>query len=104
MVKRVHAVPPMKDRAEASKDFLPSKRRYSDLRRRKNDMIASKCGRQSEQGRNDRTQHERPRHCERDLSDRQCHAAGGDGNKRRAEQAGAGVVGPNAGTCRHEER
>jgi len=58
----------------------------------------------SEQGRTDSTQDERPCHCERDLSDRQRHAAGGDGNKRRAEQAGAGVVGPNAGTCRHEER
>src|SRR5579872_1042612 len=66
-------------------------------------MIASKCGRQSEQGRNDGTQDQRPGHCERDLSDRQCHAGGGDGKKRRAKQTDAAVVGPNAGINRHKK-
>ena len=41
-------------------------------------------------------------HCERHLTDRQRHAAGGDGNKRRAEHAGAAVIGPEAGVHRHE--
>src|SRR5207237_261742 len=43
------------DRAEASEDLPPNKRRHSDLRHRKDDMIASKCGRQSERCRNDGT-------------------------------------------------
>src|SRR5437879_5892625 len=60
-------------------------------------MIASKCGRQSEHGSNDGTQDQRSGHGERDLSGRQGHAAGGDGNNERAEHAGAAVEGQNAG-------
>ena len=35
---------------------------------------------------------------------RQRHAAIGDDNKRRAKQAGAAAVDPNAGIYSHEER
>jgi hypothetical protein len=104
MVNRVHAVPPMKTAPRQAKDFPPSKRGHSDLCHRKDDMIASKCGRQSERGGNDGTYEQRLCHGESDLSDRQRHAASGDGNKRRAKQAGATVVGPNAGIYRHEKR
>jgi hypothetical protein len=41
-------------------------------------MVAGKCGRQSEHGRNDGTQLQRPGDGESDLSNRQRHAAGGD--------------------------
>jgi len=67
-------------------------------------MIASKSGRQSKQGRNDGTQDQRPGHGERDLSDRQRHATGGDGNRRRSEHTGATVESQNAGVDRHEKR
>ncbi|HUK08237.1 MAG TPA: hypothetical protein VLX09_10245 [Stellaceae bacterium] len=58
----------------------------------------------SERGRNDGTQHQRPGGRECDLSNRQCHAAGGDGNKWRAKDAGAAVEGANAGINRDEKR
>jgi len=74
---RAHAVPPMKT---APTQFPPNERRHADLRHRENDMIASKCSRQSKHRRNDGTQDQRPGHGERDLSDRKGHAAGGDGN------------------------
>jgi hypothetical protein len=64
------------------------------LRHRKNGMIASKCSRQCKHRRNDGTQDQRPGHGERDLSDRQRQATGGDGNKRRAEYTCAAVEGP----------
>jgi hypothetical protein len=68
------------ERPEASEDLPPRKRRHADLRHGENDMIASKCSRQSKQGRDDGPQDQRPGHGERDLSDRQRHAAGDDGN------------------------
>ena len=68
------------DRTDASEDLPPNERRHADLRHRENDMIASKCGRQSKHRRNDSTQDQRSSHCERDLSDRKGHAAGGDSN------------------------
>jgi hypothetical protein len=74
------------------------------LRHGKNNVMASKCRRQSERGRNEGTQNQRPGHGESDLSDCQRHAADGDSNKRRAEQAGAAVESPDAGIYRHEER
>src|SRR6516225_2248854 len=67
-------------------------------------MVASKCGRHSEYASNDGAQRKRPGHGEGDLSNRQRHAAGGDGNKWRAEDTGATVVGPKAGIHRHEKR
>jgi hypothetical protein len=69
-----------KDRTDASEDLPPNERRHADSRHSENDMIASKCSRQSEHRRNDGTQDQRPGHGERDLSDRKGHAAGGDGN------------------------
>ena len=68
------------DRTDASEDLPPNERRHPDLRHRKNNMIASKCRRQSKHRRNDGTQDQRPSQGERDLSDRKGHAAGGDGN------------------------
>ena len=81
------------DRAEASEDLPPNERRHADLRHRENDMVASKCRRQSKHRRNDGTQDQRPGHGERDLSDRKGHTAGSDGNYRRAEHAGAAMKG-----------
>ena len=72
------------------------------MRNRKSEMIASECGRQSKHGRNDGAQDQRLYHCECDLGDCQHHAASGDGNKRRADYAGAIMVGPNASIERHE--
>jgi hypothetical protein len=68
------------DRTDASEDLSPYERPHADLRHRENDMIASKCSRQSKHRRNDGTQDQRPGHGERELSDRKGHAAGGDGN------------------------
>jgi hypothetical protein len=65
-------------------------------------MIASECGRQSEQSGDDGPQDQGVSHGERDLRECQRHAASGDGDDRRAEQAGAAVVGPDAGVDRHE--
>ena len=81
------------DRAKASKDVLPDRRRHSELRHRKSDVIASKCRRHSEQRRDNGPQDQRLGHGERDLSECQRHAASGDGDDWRAEQAGAAVVG-----------
>jgi hypothetical protein len=81
-----------------------SRQTSDDLRHCKNDMIASKCSRQSNHRRNDGTQDQSPSHGERDLSGPKGRAAGGDGNKRRAEHTGAAVESKNAGINRHEER
>src|ERR1700677_2398035 len=85
------------DRAQASEELSPNERWHADLRHRKSDMIASKCSRQSKHRRNNGAQDQRPGHGERDLCDRERHAAGGDGNKRRAENPGTTVEGKNAG-------
>src|ERR1700754_3903042 len=92
------------DCAEASKDLLPNERRHSNVCHRKCDIVAGKCRRHSEHASNDGTQQQRPRHGEGDLSNRQRDAAGGDGNKRRAEDAGATVEGQNAGIEGDEKR
>jgi hypothetical protein len=90
-------------RSKASKDLAPGKRSDSNLRHRESNMIASKCSRQREQGRNDGTQDHGPCHCEGDLGDPERHSCCGDGNKRRAEHAGTTMVGPDAGIDRHKK-
>jgi hypothetical protein len=89
-------------RTKTSKDLLPGGRRHSELRHRKCDVIASECGRQSEQCRDKATQYQRLRHGERDLGKCQHHAASGHGDDRCTEQAGAAMVGPQAGMDRYK--
>jgi hypothetical protein len=72
--------PANENRAKASKDVLPGRREHSEVRHRKCDMIASRCGRQSEQSRDNGPQDQRLGHGERDLRECQSHAASGNGN------------------------
>ena len=60
-------------------------------------MIADKCSRHSEHGRNDGAQDHRPCHCKGNLTDRERHAASSNADKRRAESARAAVECHHAG-------
>jgi hypothetical protein len=82
------------DRASASKDVLPSRRRHSELRHRKCDMVAGECGRQSEQFRYKSAQYQKLRHSEGELRKCQRYAAGGDSDDWRTKRTRAAMVSP----------